>query len=392
MTDFLFLQLPVGKIRDSNRVMLIAAVREAHADPIDMGIVADIADGLKAALLQAISEADVVVTSGGVSMGSLDMMKPLLESIGVVHFGRLLMKPGKPTTFATVPTASGQCPVFALPGNPCSTMSTFQLLVLPALRAMQQLPSLAGPQVECQLLNQLKLDVERPEYVRATVWFDNAQRQLVARSTGSQMSSRLLSFRGANALLHIPQGPGTLQMGSTVVATLTDHVAPSPDCTAPSVQPLDVMVVATPAAAHVSEALKELLRQGYPLGLPPCLAQVKLVSEVQRECLESLLANNHIQVVLVVDNPVCGHSGLEEVVEQRASGLEEILGQSVPIDSTSALWGPIAGVYHQTVVLSVPPSLKGARAVMQAAGPALHSIVQSATGKILTTTNIDIVL
>ena len=130
-----------------------------------------------------------------VSMGSLDMMKPLLESIGVVsvptvtfvhscsnhvlqvHFGRLLMKPGKPTTFATVPTASGQCPVFALPGNPCSTMSTFQLLVLPALRAMQQLPSLAGPQVECQLLNQLKLDVERCVSCRSMPWFLDGARQ-----------------------------------------------------------------------------------------------------------------------------------------------------------------------------------------------------------------------
>ena len=91
-----------GKIRDSNRITLLAAVAAAGGEPLDLGIAPDDQEQLEAKVRQGLAQADIVVTSGGVSMGNLDFIKPLLERAGTVHFGRLRMKPGKPLTFATV--------------------------------------------------------------------------------------------------------------------------------------------------------------------------------------------------------------------------------------------------------------------------------------------------
>jgi gephyrin len=93
-----------GQIRDSNRPMLIAALKEylPTGRPVDLGIAKDTMTELETAVKEALSKVDVLITTGGVSMGELDLIQPLLQKLGQVHFGRVLMKPGKPLTFATV--------------------------------------------------------------------------------------------------------------------------------------------------------------------------------------------------------------------------------------------------------------------------------------------------
>jgi molybdenum cofactor synthesis domain-containing protein len=91
-----------GGVRDSNRYALMAAAREAGCVAVSLGIARDDLSVQRAAILDAVDRADVLLTSGGVSMGTRDLIKPLLAELGTVHFGRIAFKPGKPTTFATI--------------------------------------------------------------------------------------------------------------------------------------------------------------------------------------------------------------------------------------------------------------------------------------------------
>ncbi|MEZ4770512.1 MAG: molybdopterin molybdotransferase MoeA [Caldilineales bacterium] len=210
-----------GQIYDSNRATLLAAVAQAGGQPLDLGVLRDQPGELERGLAAGLREADVLVTSGGVSMGELDLLKPLLERWGTVHFGRVQMKPGKPLTFATLPVrdAAGEVtadlparPVFALPGNPVSSLVTFQLFVRPAIRRMLGYQHTGLPQLDATLGHRFRLDPERAEFHR--VMLSREDGQIVARSTGSQASSRLLSVAGADGLLVLEQADGLLPPGS----------------------------------------------------------------------------------------------------------------------------------------------------------------------------------
>ncbi|WIA42709.1 hypothetical protein OEZ86_008658 [Tetradesmus obliquus] len=225
-----------GQIRDCNRAMLLAAAAGAGADAIDLGIARDVEGHLEGCLDKAIAAGvDVLVTSGAVSMGDRDLLKPLLERKGSVHFGRVLMKPGKPLTFATLslPGSSRQLLVFGLPGNPVSSFVCFNLVVVPALRKMSGWAQPQLRRMQVVLTSPLKLDPERPEYHRVVLGYGRlpaacgaAAGQLgwFATSTGNQISSRLLSARSANALLELPRAEGVLEAGSTVSALLIDDL------------------------------------------------------------------------------------------------------------------------------------------------------------------------
>ncbi|KAK9840649.1 hypothetical protein WJX81_006905 [Elliptochloris bilobata] len=227
-------QLAPGQIRDANRAMLAAAAQAAGALVVDLGIAGDEAGQVEAKFEETInSGVDVLLTTGGVSMGDKDFIKPLLERRGTVHFGKVRMKPGKPLTFATleIPAAGGSTRpllVFGLPGNPVSSIVTFTLVVLPALRKLAGWLDPSLRRVHARLAAPLKLDPERPEYHRATLHWERrlgmeegaVGGELVAESTGGQISSRLLSMRSANALLELPQASGTLPAGTMVSALL----------------------------------------------------------------------------------------------------------------------------------------------------------------------------
>ncbi len=218
-----------GQIYDSNRPSLLAAVAQAGGQPIDLGIVRDRPGELEQALAAGLAAADLLVTSGGVSMGELDLLKPLLAGWGQVHFGRVRMKPGKPLTFATLPARQtdgaidpGQParPIFALPGNPVSALVTFHLFVRPAIRRMAGHAAVSLPQVIATLGQPFPLDPERPEFHRVTL--RRAEGRFVARSTGSQASSRLLSASGADGLLVLEQGEGVAPAGAERPVLLLD--------------------------------------------------------------------------------------------------------------------------------------------------------------------------
>ncbi|HEV8637999.1 MAG TPA: gephyrin-like molybdotransferase Glp [Chloroflexota bacterium] len=208
-----------GAIRDSNRYALLAAAAEAGADPISMGMVRDDEAAQRERIRAALEAADVVVTSGGVSVGARDLIKPILEELGTVHFGRIALKPGKPLTFATV----GEKLVFGLPGNPVSALVTFEVFVRPTLLRMQARSPATRPRVMVRVEHALGKTRDRTEYQRAVVRWDGDH--LAARSTGSQISSRLVSMVGANALLEIEPGEGSVPAGATVTALLIGEIA-----------------------------------------------------------------------------------------------------------------------------------------------------------------------
>jgi molybdopterin molybdotransferase len=210
--------LKPGAIRDSNNHALVASVAEAGARPISLGRVHDDEKAQEELIRRGLSVADVVLTSGGVSVGSRDLIKPILSRIGTIHFGRIAFKPGKPTTFATV----GESLVFGLPGFPVSSLVSFEMFVRPALRKMQGYRQVKRPIVRVVAEHELQRSPDRPEYQRAVVRWEGER--LIARSTGIQRSSRLMSLVGANALLHIGPGDGKIDAGSGVDAVLIGEI------------------------------------------------------------------------------------------------------------------------------------------------------------------------
>lgn len=237
--------LQLGQVRDSNRMTLLAALRSWGQACIDLGIAPDNEDALEARLRAALGKCDVLLTSGGASMGERDLLKPILERrLGaMVHFGRVAMKPGKPTTFctATVKDAVSGQPmpkaIFSLPGNPASAMVTAAVFALPGIMAMSGMTAVhdhtgKGPALLRVGLPRARVtlatgpvhcDKLREEYVRASVTVAPSGR-LTALTTGAQRSSRAASLARANGLLVLPAGAGALQAGAQVDCLLIGQV------------------------------------------------------------------------------------------------------------------------------------------------------------------------
>ena len=206
-----------GQIRDSNRFSLVAALRSEGAEIVWSGKAPDEREPLRALLQQRIAASDVVVTSGGVSMGELDLVKALLGELATVHFRRVFMKPGKPLNFATA-GEDGRVLFFGLPGNPVSALVSFELFIRPALATMGGRMNFERSRVPVLLAHETP-PTDRIEFQRATVRVGPDGR-LVAATTGGQASSRLASFLGANALLVIPPRAEAYQAGERVDALL----------------------------------------------------------------------------------------------------------------------------------------------------------------------------
>ncbi|XP_074645506.1 gephyrin-like isoform X2 [Tubulanus polymorphus] len=198
-------KLKSGKIYDSNRSMLLAALIEHGYPALDLGIARDSTESLTNMIHVASQKVDVILTSGGVSMGEKDLIKQVLQvNFGIhLHFGRVFMKPGKPTTFGTGQVDRGKLLFFGLPGNPVSAAVTFNLYVLPALRKMCGHHKPHNVTVKSKVMSDLHLD-SRPEYHRSILTFNKDEMVPTAQSTGCQLSSRLLSMSTANAALVLP--------------------------------------------------------------------------------------------------------------------------------------------------------------------------------------------
>jgi molybdenum cofactor synthesis domain-containing protein len=205
-----------GQVIDSNRWALRAALELAGAEVSMIGAAPDRPGPLAEMVEAALADNQVLVTSGGVSVGSHDLVKPLLASLGEVHLGRVRLKPGKPFTFATLPR--GRL-AFGLPGFPVSSLITFELFVRPALRKMQGHGRLTRPMLPVRLDYRAR-GGDRTEYQRVLLRREGSE--LVASLMGSQSSSRLLSLAGAQALVRVPADRGDLEPGTVAEALILD--------------------------------------------------------------------------------------------------------------------------------------------------------------------------
>ena len=195
-----------GQIRDSNRPTLLGLVRRCGCEAVDLGTVADDEGSLVEAFQWAAPRCDAVVTSGGVSMGDFDLVKVVLDRLGKMRWMQVAIKPAKPLAFGVV----AGTPVFGLPGNPVSSMVSFELFARPALRKMMGVPSAAWrralvPAVATDGLGR------RPDgkvhFVRVVAAMGDEGRYSV-RSAGGQGSHQLSAMAAANALAVLTDGDG----------------------------------------------------------------------------------------------------------------------------------------------------------------------------------------
>ena len=203
--------LAPGQIRESNRTMLMGLVAQAGAEAIDYGIVRDDEAALEAVLRQAATECDAIVTSGGVSMGDYDVVKAVLSRIAEMHWMQLAIKPAKPFAFGLLQSSHGRrVPVFGLPGNPVSSLVSFELLARPAIRKMAGHLESAWdrPLITAIADSPIKRSSDgKVHYQRVIAHFKDDGR-LHIDSVRSQGSHQLAASALANAIAVVPNGNG----------------------------------------------------------------------------------------------------------------------------------------------------------------------------------------
>jgi molybdopterin molybdotransferase len=209
------------KIASSNSYTLDAMIRRAGAEPINLGLARDTKESLRAHL-QGASGADLIVTTAGVSVGEHDFVRDVLQEMGgELKFWRIAMRPGAPVGFGSI----GGIPWIGLPGNPVSTMVTFELFVRPAIRRMQGHRRPYRRTVPVVMRDPVTLGPRLRHFLRVIV--EDGE----ARLTGPQGSGILTSMARANALLIVPAEMPAVPAGSTLPALILDdpqHVAEAP--------------------------------------------------------------------------------------------------------------------------------------------------------------------
>ncbi|OUR81745.1 molybdopterin molybdenumtransferase MoeA [Cycloclasticus sp. 46_120_T64] len=210
-------QPELGQIYDSNRYTIHALLEEAGIKPLDMGVIADTPEAVEAALLSATKHCDLIITSGGVSVGEADFMSDVLAKIGQIKLWKMAIKPGKPLLFASINNSV----FFGLPGNPVSVMVTFQQIVLPALHKMMGLttdqPALTLPAIAAEDIDK---QPGRLEFQRGVA--RKTGDELSVSLTGGQASHMLSSMSQANCLIILPRENTGVKKGQSVNIQLLD--------------------------------------------------------------------------------------------------------------------------------------------------------------------------
>ena len=210
-----------GEIRESNRPTLTAALRAFGVDAVDLGSVADDHGLLTDALGTAAAHHDAVVTSGGVSMGDLDLVKVVLDELADMTWMQVAIRPAKPFAFGVL----AGTPMFGLPGNPVSALVSLSLLAVPGLRRLAGRQDLDLPRVTATAEVDLPRRADgRVAYVRVSCrWEDD---RFVVRPVSAQGSHHLAAAAGANALVELPDGPGTAAAAPVTAVLLRDPFTP----------------------------------------------------------------------------------------------------------------------------------------------------------------------
>ncbi|MGQ0607041.1 MAG: molybdopterin molybdotransferase MoeA [Chloroflexota bacterium] len=208
-----------GQIHDANAPALAAAVAEAGGEPVVLARAPDDPEAIRATLQSAVGSADLLIASGGVSVGEHDHVRGVIEGLGQLDFWRIAMQPGKPLAFGRI----GDVPVIGLPGNPVSALVTFEVFARPMLRAMLGLAGDGRLRVRAQVTEAISKDTARRAYLRVSI--ERSGDGYLAASAGGQGSSQLLPLASANALLVVPDGiPATIP-GTSYEAILLGGVA-----------------------------------------------------------------------------------------------------------------------------------------------------------------------
>ncbi|HEX6127579.1 MAG TPA: gephyrin-like molybdotransferase Glp [Candidatus Limnocylindria bacterium] len=209
-----------GQIHDANSSSLAAAVADAGGAPILLPRAADDEERIAALLEEACLEADLVVASGGVSVGRYDHVRTVLERLGSLSFWRIRVQPGKPLAFGSLRDR----PVVGLPGNPVSALVTFELFVRPLIRAMLGLPGGGRVTLRASPEQRIGKDPERRAYLRVVLRREGDG--YVAAAAGGQGSAQLRPLAAANALLVVPEGTDAAEPSVTYDALLTGELQP----------------------------------------------------------------------------------------------------------------------------------------------------------------------
>ncbi|CAI5984686.1 unnamed protein product [Closterium sp. NIES-65] len=427
--------LPRGMIRDANRSMLLAAVRQhlgaASAPPAaseeaepsaaqsaascpapqDLGIAADTEEAVAAAFERALAaRADVVVASGGVSMGDRDFVKPLLERLGTVHFVRAVaaaferalaekadvvvtsggvsmgdrdfvhMKPGKPLTFATIEAPSDKTDgaaqphrtiVFGLPGNPVSCMVCFNLFVLPAIRQMGGWRHPLLHRVQAHISSALRLDPDRPEYHRASLRWEPNQSAGAASAPAVAAAVASPSTAGAAA--------STVGAGVRVaILTVSDTVAAGLAADASGPRAVQAVQSLLPAAAVVATAV-------VPDDPDKIAAQVKAWADGGGIAVSTSEEAGVAAVDVIITTGGTGFSPRDVTPEacaplfhRSAPGLTHaMLQESLRITPFAMLSRMAAGIRGSTLILNLPGNPNAVSECLAALMPALpHGLKQ----------------
>jgi molybdopterin molybdotransferase len=207
-----------GQVVSTNAMMLATQIREAGGEPMDLGVVADTREAMREAIERAASSADILVASGGISVGDHDLTLPVLRELGLeLGFRKVELRPGRPTTFGLLPRDRAALPVLALPGNPASTLVAFELFVRPLIRALLGLPRARWfrPRRMVELAIAAEGDRRREHWLRAKL--DDTGR---AVPLPKQLSGALRSIAGFDALVRIPAGRESVPAGERLEAMI----------------------------------------------------------------------------------------------------------------------------------------------------------------------------
>lgn len=408
-----------GQIRDSNRPMLLAAAVQQSCGAVDLGIAGDDEAELEKTMEKAFSSrVDILLTSGGVSMGDRDYVKPLLERRGTVHFNKVLMKPGKPLTFAEISLKQAQnikdnkVLAFGLPGNPVSCLVCFHIFVVPAIRSLSGWKDPHPLRVHAHLEHPIKKDPVRPEFHRAIVkWKENAGSGtpgFAAESTGQQMSSRLLSMKSANALLELPVGGTWLPAGTRVSAVIISDLLSSimtKDSLLLSSSSTETMVtqsedpavkvailtvsdtVATGAGPDRSgpRAISVINNSSEKLGGAKVVFTAVVPDDVPKikEVIKKWSDEGKVDLIITL-----GGTGFtprdvtpeatKEVIEKETPGLLYVMmRESLKVTPFAMLSRPAAGIRGSTLIINMPGNPNAVAECMEALLPALkHGLKQ----------------
>lgn len=392
---------PAEKIFDSNGPMLRALVQACGAVAVDLGACLD---GDTGGITRAMSspDCDIVVSSGGVSMGAADRVKAAMKSAGgTLHFGRMRMKPGKPTTFATVDDTKSRRKrlLFGLPGNPASCAVTFHLLVRAAILKLAGGKANALPRtVWTRLSAPLRPDPVRPEYHRVTLsWNERNGGGVVAESTGRQASSRLLSMKGAMALALIPNGDAMLPAGTRVRTLIlgdnpTSGAASVAAAPAPQVGVTQgrygnfgvAVLVAGPAAGD----------EGHTIANAAAALGLHVVSSAVLPSAGSALVEAHskllcetpgVNLVLLAGSVGWGQregvvaDAAARIVEKKAPALALALGRAAASPTVKVpSWRIVAGSRKGVVVVALPGDPAAVERALRAMLPVLQAAAREA--------------